>query len=118
LTFWKTKVPQLPVEMAPDPLMESMRATSLWSELKAARKRDLLTSIEMEQVAVKICELSAGHVKNLHDEGFISIEVAKPYVIKVLEDDPRKVFDFFDAGMVTREEAHIYALRACQIGND
>lgn len=117
-TWFKTKVPELPVNVSPDPFMESMKATALWGELKAAHQRGLLVQSEMEQVAVRICELNAGHVKNLYDDGFISIEMAKPYVIKVLEDDARKVFDFFDAGMVTRDEARIYALRACQIGND
>lgn len=121
MTFWRNsnKIPDINQETEwSDPLMQSMKATSLWVELKAAWDRGLLTEDERDRSAVKICELNPGHVKKLYDEGLISLELSKPYVLKVLEDDPRKVIDFFDSGMVNREEARVYALRACQIGND
>lgn len=98
-----------------DRLMSSMRASSLLNEVTKAKAYGLLDEAELRQAGLNICEQNSGHALLVYKAGLLTIEEAKVYALRYLDREPQEVFNMYAEGLVTRDEARVYALKVCQL---
>jgi len=66
---------------------------------------------DARRYALKVLENYPQDVDYYLTEGIITLEEARPIALKVLERNPWRVFHFFKAGIITREEAKPIAFK-------